>query len=87
MNLLCFLLRTSWGSLTLAVLAGLVSGACNAGLIAVINQALREPSAIALAESFAALCLLQFLTNLCAEALSIRISPESGCNLRLLLSN
>lgn len=87
MNLLRFLLRTSWGSLTLAVLAGLVSGACNAGLIAVINQALREPSAIALAGSFAALCLLQFLTNLCAEALLIRISQGAVCNLRLLLSN
>ncbi|KAB8318899.1 cyclic peptide export ABC transporter [Tolypothrix campylonemoides VB511288] len=87
MNLLRFLLRTSWVSLTLAVLAGLISGACNAGLIAVINQALREPSAIALAGSFAALCLLQFLTNLSAEALLIRISQGAVCNLRLLLSN
>lgn len=86
MNLLGFLLRTSWVSLTLAVLAGLVSGACNAGLIAVINQALTKPSALALAGSFAALCLLQFLTNLCAEALLIRISQAAVCNLRLLLS-
>lgn len=87
MNLLRFLLRTSWVSLTLAVLAGLISGGCNAALIAVINRALREPSAIALAWSFAALCLLQFLMNLCAEALLIRISQGAVSNLRLLLSN
>lgn len=89
MNLLRFLLRTSWATLTLAVLAGLISGACNAGLIAVINKALSESasSAAALAGIFAGLCLLQFLMNASAEALLIRISQGAICNLRLLLSN
>jgi putative pyoverdin transport system ATP-binding/permease protein len=88
MNLINFLLRTSWVSLTLAVVAGLISGATNAGLIAIINQALLiEPSVIALAWSFAALCLLQFLMNFSSEALLIRISQRAVYNLRLLLSN
>lgn len=85
MNLFRFLLRSSWVTLTLAVLAGLLSGACNAGLIALINKTLSKPSSFpaAIAWGFAGLCLLQVFMNASAEALLIRISQNAVCNLKI----
>ena len=88
MNLLRFLLTSSWFTLTLAILAGLISGGCNAGIIALINQVLSQNNTFtsARAWSFVGLCLLQFLMNLSAEALLIRNSQDAVCQLRLYLS-
>ncbi|MDJ0533138.1 MAG: cyclic peptide export ABC transporter [Xenococcaceae cyanobacterium MO_207.B15] len=88
MNLIRFLLTSSWITLTLAIVAGLISGGCNAGIIALINQVLGQNNTFtsAIAWSFASLCLLQFLMNLSAEALLIRNSQDAVCKLRLYLS-
>ena len=88
MNLIRFLLTSSWITLSLAVLAGLISGACNAGIIALINRVLNQNNNFtsAIAWGFAGLCLLQFMLNLTAEALLIRNSQDAVSKLRLYLS-
>lgn len=88
MNLIRFLLTSSWITLSLAVLAGLISGACNAGIIALINRVLNQNNNFtsAIAWGFVGLCLLQFVLNLTAEALLIRNSQDAVSKLRLYLS-
>ena len=88
MNLIRFLLTSSWIPLTLAIVAGLISGGCNAGIIALINKVLSQNNTFtpAIAWGFAGLCLLQFMMNLSAEILLIRNSQDAVCKLRLYLS-
>lgn len=46
MILVRFFLRGSWGTVALAIALGLLGGACNAGLLALINTALHNPTAV-----------------------------------------
>jgi putative ATP-binding cassette transporter len=86
-NLIYFLLRTSWVTLTLAVLVGCLSGASSAGLLALINTTLNHavPKAIVI-WSFAGLCLLLVLGSFVSQVLLIRLSQGAVFDLRLLLS-
>ncbi len=88
MNLIHFLFTSSWIPLTLAILAGLISGSCNAGLIALVNKILSQNNTftLGLVLGFIGLSLLQFITNLSAEILLIRNSQDAVCKLRLYLS-
>ncbi|HSG39413.1 MAG TPA: cyclic peptide export ABC transporter, partial [Thermoanaerobaculia bacterium] len=87
MKLFVFLLRRSRGLLVLAVLAGLVSGACGTGLLAVINSALAgsQPRATLL-WSFVGLCVLVPLTRIAAEVLLTRVGQDTILDLRMQLS-
>jgi putative ATP-binding cassette transporter len=87
MKLFAFLLRRSRSLLTLAVLAGLVSGACGTGLLAVINSALAgSHSRPALLWSFVGLCVLAPLTRVASEVLLTRLGQGTILDLRMQLS-
>jgi putative pyoverdin transport system ATP-binding/permease protein len=87
MKLLTFLLRRSRSLLILAVLAGLASGACGTGLLAVINSTLAGtlPRATLL-WSFVGLCLLAPLTRVSSEVLLTRVGQDTILDLRMQLS-
>jgi putative ATP-binding cassette transporter len=87
MKLFVFLLRRSRGLLILAVLAGLASGACGTGLLAVINSALAGsvPRATLL-WSFVGLCVLVPLTRIVSEVLLTRVGQDTILDLRMQLS-
>lgn len=65
MKIFSFLLRYSPRSVVFAVVAGVVSGACNAGLLAIFTAALRGDaySRSTLVRGFVALCLFLPLTR------------------------
>ncbi|BAZ70402.1 MAG: cyclic peptide export ABC transporter [Pelatocladus maniniholoensis HA4357-MV3] len=88
MNLLRLLLRTSALFLSLAVLAGILSGGCAAGLIALINVTLsqNQPSTTTLVWSFVALCLIRLIANLVSQVLLINLSEKAIFDLRMLIS-
>lgn len=88
MNLIRLLLRTSSLHLSLAILAGILSGGTAAGLIALINTTLNQnqPSKTILFWSFVTLCLLRLIANFISQILLIQISQKAILNLRILLS-
>jgi putative ATP-binding cassette transporter len=88
MNLLCFLLRTSWGIVVLAILAGAVSGLSSAGLIALINTALNTAgsSRMMLAWGFVGLCLVVLLTRIASEVLLTHLGQGTIFTLHMQLS-
>ncbi|MBC1236667.1 cyclic peptide export ABC transporter [Nostoc sp. 2RC] len=88
MNLIRLLLRTSSLHLSLAMLAGILSGGTAAGLIALINTTLNQnqPSKAILFWSFIALCLLRLIANFISQILLIQVSQKAILNLRILLS-
>ncbi|HYW70684.1 MAG TPA: cyclic peptide export ABC transporter [Pyrinomonadaceae bacterium] len=88
MKLFLFLANYSRRLVLLALLLGIVSGVCNAALIAVINAALKSggsPSRF-LIKSFLSLCLVLPLTRLCSEAILARLGQRALMDLRLRLS-
>ncbi|MBL1198703.1 MAG: cyclic peptide export ABC transporter [Nostoc sp. GBBB01] len=88
MNLIRLLLRTSSLHLSLAMLAGILSGGTAAGLIALINTTLNQnqPSKAILFWSFIALCILRLIANFISQILLIQVSQKAILNLRILLS-
>lgn len=87
MNLIRLLLQTSWPIVTLAALAGFVSGASAAALIALINTAVSQPQLSAtLIWSFAGVCFLRLTTSFASQVLLIYLSQNAIFNLRMLLS-
>ncbi len=91
MKLFHLLLRTSWMSVTLAAFTGFLSGACSAGLIALINFALKKielrtlPTAT-LAWSFLALCLLLLGATVISQVLVTRLGQEIIVKMQMRLS-
>jgi putative ATP-binding cassette transporter len=83
-NLLRFLLRNAPGLALLTGLAALLSGACAAGLIALVNMVLSRPerSTAAMVWSFAALGLGKLATNYGSQVLLARFSQSALANLR-----
>ena len=88
MHLLRFLLRASWTASLCAVGASLLSGACNAGLLALINRALHrvETATTALLWGFAALALTRLLTSTWSRILLTRAVQRTSADLRWDLS-
>jgi putative pyoverdin transport system ATP-binding/permease protein len=88
MKLLSFLLRTSPSVAILIIAAGLLAGACNTGLLALISSALNSAVAtkVSLLRNFAGLCLLMLVSRVASEVLLIRLSQSSIFNLRMRLS-
>ncbi|MDF5711066.1 MAG: cyclic peptide export ABC transporter [Nostoc sp. S4] len=89
MNLIRLLLHTSSLHLSLAVLAGILSGGTAAGLIALINTTLNhnQASKTILISSFVGLCLLRLVANFISQVLLIKISQKAILNLRIILSH
>lgn len=85
LKLLLFLISYSRRIVLLALFIGIVSGVCNALMIAVINSSLRSPTPF-LFKSFLALCLVLPLTRLLSELLLARMGQKALLDLRLRLS-
>jgi putative pyoverdin transport system ATP-binding/permease protein len=88
MTIIYFMMRYSPRLLLLAVLAGIVSGAANTALLAVINEALNKTQSqgITLALVFAGLCLVVPLTRIVAELLLAHLGQGALYQLRMDLS-
>jgi putative pyoverdin transport system ATP-binding/permease protein len=84
MNLIQFILRNRRGTMALMALTALLSGACNAGLIAAVNNALHgaAPAATAVVLTFAALAAGRLLTSFVSQVMSVRFSQQTIAGLR-----
>jgi putative ATP-binding cassette transporter len=84
MNLVRFLFRYSRKTMIWTALAALLSGACNAGLIALVNTLLGGTGrpATTLLELFVALGVLRLLTNYLAQVSLARFSQRGTASLR-----
>src|SRR5205085_3678443 len=87
MKIIYFLMQHSRRFLVLAVVAGIISGAANTGLLAVINAALNHQARkTELALLFVGLCLLVPLTRIAAELLLAHLGQGALFELRMGLS-
>ena len=84
MTLVRFVLRTCRWMMLLTVLAALASGACNAGLIAIVNSALTNPNnpATIVVMGFLALGIGKLLTSLVSQLMLTRFAQRAAANLR-----
>ena len=84
MNLLRFLFRNARSLTLFTGLAALASGACNAGLIALVNVVLHRPevSALVLVGSFVALGLGKVATNILSQMIVATFSQRAIAQLR-----
>src|SRR5579864_2294715 len=86
-ELLQFLFKQSRRTLVLAVSAGLISGATNAGMLALINLVISHHArATSILLVFAGLCFLAPAARACSELLLIRLSQNALLTLRTELS-
>jgi len=88
MKLIHLLFKDSWTTVTLAVIAGLLSGASSAGLIALINVSLAHlasPTGL-LAVSFIGLCGLLMLTAALSQIWIAQIAQKVVFNLQMQLT-
>jgi putative pyoverdin transport system ATP-binding/permease protein len=84
MNLIKFLLRTCKGMIILTTLTALLSGACNAALIALVNTSLSSAkwSITVLVWGFIALVLGKTITNIISQVLLARFAQGAVSDLR-----
>jgi putative ATP-binding cassette transporter len=84
MNLLKFLFQKCRGMVAITVLTALFSGACNAGLIALINVAVNHPGSatVALLLGFGALALGKIVTGFISQVWLIRFSQQAIAEIR-----
>ncbi|MBW4518476.1 MAG: cyclic peptide export ABC transporter [Scytolyngbya sp. HA4215-MV1] len=88
MNLIQFLLRSSWKMVTIATVTGCLSGISSAGLIALISHAVSEHSAVSLPLTiggFVGLALIALITSIVAQVMLIRLSHQAVFRLRMSL--
>jgi len=88
MKIILFIKQYSRRFLALAIVTGIISGAANTAMLAVINAALNRNSypASTLALIFIGLCLIVPLMRIAAELLLARIGQEALYQLRMTLS-
>ncbi len=89
MNLIFFLLRTSWQAIAIAMFTGLVSGGCSAGLIALITHTLvqNNPSAgVTAVVAFVVLGCVALTTSMVSRILLVRFSQNTVLGLQMHLS-
>jgi putative ATP-binding cassette transporter len=89
MNLIYFLLRSSWGMLAIAIVAGFLSGGSSASLIALISVAgsysgSQRLTLIVL--GFAGLAVVALITSIISQVMLIRLSQDAVLKLRMRLS-
>ncbi|MCL1472267.1 cyclic peptide export ABC transporter [Argonema antarcticum] len=87
MNVIYLLLRASWSLVAIAVFTGLLSGACSARLIALINNAanggIQTTTSIL---SFVGLAMVVLISGLVSQILLIRLSQGVIFDLQIRLS-
>lgn len=89
MNLIYFLLRSSWRMVAIAVVTGFLSGSSSAGLIALISKAVgqeRASSILSLFWSFLGLAVVALVTSVVSQVVLVRLSQEAIAQLRMRLS-
>jgi putative ATP-binding cassette transporter len=88
MNILRFFVRYSRKVVVIALIAGIISGVSNAGLLVVFNAALKSSGRTSpvLLASFAALCLMLPLARFVSEIMLTRLGQSALFELRLQLS-
>src|SRR6266478_722383 len=84
MSLLRFILRTCRGMMVATTVLALLSGACNAWLIALVNTALTKigPATMALIWAFVALGVGKIVTNFVSSAMLAKFSQGAIAELR-----
>src|SRR5437868_3545911 len=84
MILIKFIARSCGGMMFITTVTALLSGACNAGLIAMVNAALSKnhSSARAMIYGFVALGLGKVMTNFISQAMLASFSQGAISNLR-----
>jgi putative pyoverdin transport system ATP-binding/permease protein len=88
MQLILFLLKSSWQKLAIASLTGFLSGISSAGIIALMNHILHnwgQPQPIAWMLGFIALALFSLLCGVVSQLVLIRLAQGSIFQLRLQL--
>ncbi|HEX5735296.1 MAG TPA: cyclic peptide export ABC transporter [Blastocatellia bacterium] len=88
MKLIKFLARNSRKIIVMAVIAGIIAGACNTALLALISASFADSGSTGtrLAWAFAALCLLLPVTRFVSEYLLTRLGQGAMFDLRMQLS-
>ncbi len=90
MNLIYFLLRSSWGMMALAAVAGLLSGGSSASLIALISSATSSSATsrlTSLAWGFVGLALVALITSIISQVMLVRLSQNAVFQLQMRLSH
>jgi putative ATP-binding cassette transporter len=89
MNLITFLLRSSWITVAIAIVTGGLSGAGSAMLIASINAAISNPNQATnqLLASFVGLAILTLISGIGSQILLARLSQQAIYKMRLQLSH
>src|SRR2546423_4788903 len=84
MNLIKFVLRTCRGMIIFTGITALLSGACNAGLIALVNTVVNNPGAttVALVVSFAGLGLGKIASGFLSQLMLARFAQGTIAHLR-----
>ncbi|RCJ35418.1 ABC transporter ATP-binding protein [Nostoc minutum NIES-26] len=89
MNLIYFLLRSSWGMVAIAIVTGFLSGGSSAGLIALISSAASHNVSERLtfiAWCFVGLTIIALITSIVSQVMLIRLSQNAVLQLRMRLS-
>lgn len=90
MNLIHFLLRSSWGMVAIAVVTGFLSGGSSAGLIALISIAASSSASsrlTSIAWGFVGLAIVALITSIISQVMLIRLSQKAVFQLRMSLSH
>lgn len=89
MNLIYFLLRSSWRMVAIAIVTGFLSGGSSAGLIALISSAASRSGIerfSSIVWGFAGLALVVLITSIISQVMLIRLSQNAVLELRMHLS-
>ncbi|BBD63905.1 cyclic peptide transporter [Nostoc commune NIES-4072] len=89
MNLIYFLLRSSWGMVAIAIATGFLSGGSSAGLIALISHAASSSGASRLTSiiwGFVGLAIVVLITSIISQVMLIHLSQNAVLQLRMRLS-
>lgn len=88
MNLIAFLFQFSWRAVAIALLTGLVSGGCSAGLIALMSQTITQNASPtrAITILFISLGLVSLFTAALSRILLVRFSQAAVLSLQVRLS-
>lgn len=86
MEFLRFLLAISWKHITIAIVAGLVSGVGNALLISLINREVHEGHAVNALQYFSILAIFIIVTSMISQFMLIFLSQNAIYELRVKLS-
>ncbi|MBF2027742.1 MAG: cyclic peptide export ABC transporter [Oscillatoriales cyanobacterium C42_A2020_001] len=89
MNLISFLLRSSWKMVAIAIFTGFLSGGSSAALIALISRSISQGTDISLdriAIAFVCLAFVALTSSIASQIMLIRLAQQSIFQLRLSLS-